>query len=173
MPFHKLIGYDPDGGRPLTPGERRMAAMLFGTALDPAPVRIHRAKWWPFQPRDIVMAPDGHVWIHPACWVWRDDFSIATGPLSALLAHELTHVWQHQRGICLPLRRLPFARYDYRLTEGRPLEDYGLEQQAMIVQHGWSRINAGLSLGPYRQLLPATRLDAAATSRHMAPEETL
>jgi len=157
MPRIPFIAHDPSGGRPLTEGERRMAAALFGAALDPEPVRIHRAKWWPFQPREVVMAPDGHVWIAPDCWVWRDDFSTATGPLSALLAHELTHVWQHQRGICLPLRRRPFARYDYTLAEGRPLERYGIEQQAMIVQHGWSRLNAGLPLGPYEALLPATR----------------
>lgn len=103
------------------------------------------------------MAPDGHIWIPPTSWVWREDFADAGGTLRALFAHELTHVWQHQRGLCLPLRRLPFARYDYDLRPGWPLERYGIEQQAMIVQHGWGRIGAGLPLGRFAALLPATR----------------
>lgn len=108
------------------------------------------------------MAPDGDIWIPPRSWVWREDFAAAGGTLRALFAHELTHVWQHQRGICLPLRRLPFARYDYALREGWRLEDYGIEQQAMIVQHGWGRLGCGLPLGPYAALLPATRGGIAA-----------
>ncbi|MFN7174581.1 MAG: aminotransferase class I/II-fold pyridoxal phosphate-dependent enzyme, partial [Thermaurantiacus tibetensis] len=36
-------------------------------------------------------------------------------PLAARghFVHELVHVWQHQQGIRLPWRRLPFARYRY------------------------------------------------------------
>jgi hypothetical protein len=28
-------------------------------------VRLVRGKWWPFQPRGIVMAPCGHIHFHP------------------------------------------------------------------------------------------------------------
>ena len=151
------IGRDSTGGRPLTPAERAIAWRIFGPALDAAPIRIHRARWWPFQARDVVMAPDGDIWFHPEGGLWREDFGVESAMLRALLAHELTHVWQHQRGLRLPLRRLPFARYDYALVPGRPLERYGIEQQAMIVQHGWERLRTGVSLGPYAALLPATR----------------
>jgi hypothetical protein len=157
---------DPTGGRPLTESERAIARRLFGAALDPDPVRLHRAKWFPFQARDVTMAPDGHIWFHPEGGLWRDDFGLESAMLRALLVHELTHVWQHQRGLCLPLRRWPFARYDYALTPGRPLERYGIEQQAMIVQHGWERLRTATPLGPYMALLPATR-DAISP-----PEET-
>ncbi len=84
--------------RPLTPGERAIAASVFGAALDPGPVTLRRGKWFPFQPRHVVMAPDGHVWFHPRGIEWRDDFAAAGLASRALLVHELTHVWQRQQG---------------------------------------------------------------------------
>ena len=53
-------------GRALSPGEVALAASMFGNAIDYAQVRIHARKWWPFQPRDWIMAPDGSLWLHPA-----------------------------------------------------------------------------------------------------------
>ena len=129
--------FSRDIGRPLSAGERALAASLFGAALDLDTVRIHRARWWPFQPRNIVMAPDGHIWFHPDDGLYRDDFALAPVRLQVLLMHELTHVWQHQRGLWLPLRRHPFCRYDFRIEGGRPLTRYGIEQQAMIVEHAF------------------------------------
>jgi hypothetical protein len=120
-----------------------MAASLFGQALDPDPVRIHRARWLPLQPRNVVMAPDGHIWFHPDGGLWRADFSEASERMQALLIHELTHVWQHQQGLCLPLRRHPFCRYDYALEPDKPLRRYGIEQQAMIVEHAFTARRAG------------------------------
>lgn len=108
------------------------------------------------------MAPDGDIWVPPDDVVWREDYAAAEWNLRALFVHELTHVWQHQSGLFLPLRRHPFCRYTYDLIPGRVLEDYGIEQQAMIVQHGWWRRAHGEELGPYRELLPATRGRASA-----------
>jgi len=108
---------------------------MFGEALDPAPVRIHNRCWWPLQPRRIIMAPDGHLWCHPKGATWRADWS-AEGPVGqAFFLHEMTHVWQWQRGICVFLERLPLARYRYTLVPGKPLARYGIEQQAEIVRH--------------------------------------
>ncbi|WP_404714212.1 vgr related protein [Sphingomonas sp. MMS24-J13] len=112
--------------------------MMFGRALDAGQVRIHSAKWWPFQPRRTVMAPDGDIWFAPGDGLWREDFATAPPALQQLLVHELTHCWQHQSGICLPLRRHPFCRYDYRIAPERPLHRYGIEQQAMIVEHAFA-----------------------------------
>ena len=40
----------------------------------------------------------------------------------------------------LVTRRMPWARYDYALRPGWPLEKYGIEQQAEIVKHAfWLR----------------------------------
>ncbi|WP_157073681.1 hypothetical protein [Sphingomonas soli] len=55
------------------------------------------------------------------------------------------HIWQHQQGMFLPLRRHPFCRYDYAIKPGQPFERYGIEQQAMLVQHLFL-IRAGVSI---------------------------
>jgi hypothetical protein len=138
-----LIWRRPDPGRPLTPGERALVAGLFGRAIDPDPVRLHRAKWFPLQPRNVVMAPDGHIWFHPDGGLWHADFAAAPDRAQALLIHEMTHVWQHQHGLYLPLRRHPFCRYDYQIEPGKPLGRYGIEQQAMIVEHAFLARRAG------------------------------
>ena len=126
--------FSRDPGRRLTQGERALAAGIYGTAIDFDAVRLHRAKWFPFQARNVAMAPDGGIWFHPEGKLWHDDFTTASEPLQALFIHELAHVWQHQRGLCLPMRRHPFCRYDYEIAPGRRLARYGIEQQAMIVE---------------------------------------
>ncbi len=140
--------------RALTPGEHAIAAALFGAALDPEPVRIRRAKWFMWQPAWVVMAPDGDIWLHPNGGLWRADFASQPLPLRALLVHELTHVWQHQRGINLVLRRRPFARYGYALEPGKPFGAYGIEQQAMIVEHAYRARERGLPDPALEALLP-------------------
>jgi hypothetical protein len=125
--------------RPLTQGEQALAASMFGACIDYDRVRIRRRKWFPFQPRDVVMAPTGNVHVHPQSTLWSDDYSQARLGLQGLLIHELTHVWQSQeRGkYYLPLMRHPFCRYRYEPEPGRPFERYGLEQQAEIVRHAF------------------------------------
>jgi len=123
--------------RPLTAGEIDLASSMFGNAVNYNAVRLVRAKWWPFQPRGIVMAPTGNVHFHPQDSSWSDDFSRERSGLQGLFVHEMTHVWQTQtRGRWyLPLMRHPFCRYAYRIKEGQRFESYGLEQQAEIVRH--------------------------------------
>lgn len=120
--------------RPLTAAETSLARSLFGDAIDYDRVRVRRARWWPFQPRDTVMAPDGDIWCHPAGQSWRTCFAGAGLAMRALFIHEMTHVWQAQRGgrWYLPLIRHPFCRYRYRLVPGKPFARYGIEQQAEI-----------------------------------------
>ncbi|HWI86503.1 MAG TPA: vgr related protein [Sphingomonas sp.] len=149
------------GGRPLTPGERAMATGMFGAALNLDTIRLHRAKWWPFQPRNVVMAPAGGIWFHPEGTLWREDFSTAHERLQALFVHELAHVWQHQSGLCLPFRRHVFCRYAYALTPGRRLERYGVEQQAMIVEHAFVARGAGKPDAILDQLLAEAGLSGA------------
>jgi len=121
--------------RPLTDGEIAMARSLFGDAIDYAPVRIEQRKWAFFQPRETVMAPTGCIHFHPKGTRYRDDFSRGDLDDQGLLIHELTHIWQSQRGLFLPLARHPFCRYDYAVRAGLPLRRYGIEQQAEIVRH--------------------------------------
>lgn len=124
-----------DTSRSLSDAERNLAASIFGAAIDYSRVRLNRRKWWPFQPRGVVMAPDGEIWFHPDGSHWCDDFAHADHPRQGLFIHEMMHVLQRQRGIYLPLARHPFCRYSYTLKPGWPLERYGIEQQAEIVRH--------------------------------------
>jgi len=125
--------------RPLTDGERNMAASMFGAAIDYEPVRVKREKWFFLQPRETLMAPTGHVHVHPKGSKWSEDYSLEPLWLQGLFLHELTHVWQAQlRGkYYLPLMRHPFCRYRYEFVPGRPFERYGLEQQGEIVRHAF------------------------------------
>lgn len=123
--------------RALTPAERRLAESMFGTAIVYEAVQVHRRKYWPFHPRRVTMAPDGHIWLHPLGSLHCEDFAVASLTLQGHFIHEMTHVWQAQRGgrYYLPLMRHPLCRYDYRFVPDKPFTRYGIEQQAEIVRH--------------------------------------
>jgi len=143
--------------RPLTDGEIALARSVFDNAIDYDRVRIVRGKWWPLQPRGIVMAPTGNIHFHPADPRWSEDFSKAPLEQQGLLIHELTHVWQSQtRGrFYLPMMRHPFCRYSYDLIPGQSFDRYGLEQQAEIVRHAFlGRRGVRLASIPDPALLP-------------------
>ena len=143
--------------RPLTTGEISLARSIFRDAIDYRKVFLIRGKWWPFQPRGSAMAPTGNIWFHPDGGGWSSDFSAEPLSTQAYFIHELTHVWQAQRGgrLFLPLMRHPFCRYDYRLTEGKPFNHYGLEQQAEIVRHRFlADRGAQVPVVPPREMLP-------------------
>ncbi len=133
---------------------------MFGPAIDPAPVRIHRLKWWMWQPHWVTMAPDGHLWFHPNGDQYSPDFSAERTWLTGHFIHEMVHVWQHQTGIDLRLKRPPLARYRYLpLTPDKPFTRYGLEQQAEIVKDAWlltrnTRLANRPPLAVYRALVP-------------------
>jgi len=154
-------------GRPLSPGEIALAESVFGDAIDYAKVRVHERKYWPFHLRDWIMAPDGQLWLHPAGPLAGVDFATAGIALQGLFIHEMTHVWQHQQGLCLLLRRHPFCRYAYRLEPGKAFERYGIEQQAEIARDAFLA-RSGLTrpgadpTADYAALLPFTPPRAAA-----------
>lgn len=154
----------PVGGeRPLTTGEIVLARSVFGDAIDYAPVRIRRRKFFPFHPRSVTMAPMGHLHFHPHAAHYCDDFAAATLHRQAHFIHEMVHVWQTQtRGrLYLVLRRHPWCRYDYAIRPGWALERYGIEQQAEIVRHAFLlRQGADVAGAPgyaaYKAILPFT-----------------
>lgn len=148
-------------GRPLTPGERDLAASMFGQAIDLDAVRVHAAKFWPFQPRRVAMAPDGHLWFNPKGGLYADSYADRSLSEQGLFIHEMTHVWQAQKGgrWYLPLARHPFCRYHYAIRPGWPLERYGLEQQAEIVRHAFllrngAHVRGAPPLAQYETILP-------------------
>ena len=142
----------PVGGeRPLTAGEAALVREVFGEAIDQARVTVRRRKWFPLHPRKVTMAPTGHLHFHPKGDNYCDDFSQASPALQGHFLHEMTHVWQMQtKGWWyVPLWGAMQRRYSYKLKPGKPLEAYGIEQQAEIVAHafmlrrGWNVAGAG------------------------------
>ena len=147
--------------RALTDAETGLARSVFGDAIDYTRVRIHQRKWAFFQPREVVMAPDGDMWFHPKGNRYCSDFCNGGVDAQGLFIHEMTHVWQRQKGIYLPLARHPWCRYDYALKPGQRFEKYGIEQQAEIVRHAYL-LREGYSvagappLTQYESLIPFT-----------------
>ncbi|KTF69575.1 vgr related protein [Sphingomonas sp. HT-1] len=123
--------------RPLTEGEIRLSRTIFGDAIDYTRAGVRNRKWAFFQSRNTVMAPLGTIHFHPDGGLYRDDFATASLDLQALFLHEMTHVWQHQSGLFLPLSRHPFCRYRYRYDPVRRFTRYGIEQQAELVRHAF------------------------------------
>jgi len=137
----------------------RLARSIFGDAVAYDRVRIHARKWAFFQPRRTVMAPDGDIWFHPKGGGFCDDFCARDLDAQGLFLHEMTHVWQRQKGIYLPLARHPFCRYGYVLKPGQRFERYGIEQQAEIVRHAFllregRAVPGAPSLRQYQSVLP-------------------
>jgi hypothetical protein len=143
--------------RHLTTGEIELCRSVFGDAIDYSRVELIEGKWWPFQPRGTAMAPMGNIWFHPMGGGWSEDFSKAPLGAQGYFIHEMTHVWQAQRGgrFYLPLMRHPFCRYSYDLKPGKSFERYGLEQQAEIVAHRFlADRGAAVVCIPPKNLLP-------------------
>jgi hypothetical protein len=144
-------------GRHLTPGEVDLARSIFGAAIDYSSVMLFCGKWWPFHPRRAAMAPMGDIWFHPDGGGWSDDFSNEAASRQGFFIHELTHVWQAQKGgrFYLPLMRHPFCRYNYALEPGKPFRRYGIEQQAEIVKHRFlADCGVQIAVVPPRDMLP-------------------
>ena len=134
--------------RGLTPAEARLAASVFGSALDASRVRIHGRRYLLGQGRGVAMSPNGNIYFRAEDY--RTDFTTNLGD-AAWLIHELTHAWQHQQGIPVRLRGLleqlsrVWGRNPYaygRIDPARPFRSYGLEQQAAIVED-FLRVRSG------------------------------
>lgn len=145
--------------RALTPGETRLAASVFGDAVDYARAGVANSKFIFFQPANTTMAPLGTIHFHPKSGIYSEDFSTAPIGVQGLFVHEMVHIWQHQKGIFLPLKRHPFCRYDYSIKPGQKFEKYGLEQQAELVRHAFLlrhrvKIEGAPPLAQYETILP-------------------
>ncbi len=120
--------------RTLTVGEAALARSVFGENLDLATIRLCSSR---LILKNYAMSPNGSVYFHPEDLV--DDFSVLSLELQSWLIHELTHVWQVQQGMKVVRRALLNRRYRYVLKEGKAFLQYGIEQQAQMVQDWFLR----------------------------------
>ncbi|WP_240606383.1 hypothetical protein [Phenylobacterium kunshanense] len=129
--------------RRLSPGERALAAEVFGAGLDAGRVRILALPLWR---RAFVAGPGLIVW--PAASL-PADFAASEVPLraQAVFVHELTHVWQAQNGVRLLLAKIKAgdsaASYAYDLERGPGFLAMNIEQQAMVVEHAFLASRGG------------------------------
>lgn len=116
----------------LTPAEQALARQVFGSGIRPERVRIFAQ---PIVPRPFTPGSAGIV--YPVAESLTD-FTEGALPDQATLVHELTHVWQAQHGVILPIAKLQAgdsdAAYRYDLdSQTFPLMN--IEQQARVVEH--------------------------------------
>jgi hypothetical protein len=144
--------------RRLTAAERALGREVFGAALELGRVRILALPLWP---RAFVAGPGLIVWPRAAL---PDDLGAAPLGLQAVFVHELVHVWQAQRGVCLALAKIragdgPRA-YAYDLAQAADFARLNIEQQAMVVQHAFLAARGALAPDAaelYARLSPAWR----------------
>lgn len=145
--------------RPLTVRETRWARTVFGGALDYSRVLIHNSKAYFFQPSGTAITPNGQVYFAKADYL--SDFGTRVSNMVWLI-HELTHVWQSQRGMWVRLRGMTNRTYTYGdlFKSKLALNDFGIEQQAAIVEdyfrttHGLKPRNGAGTIGDYVRTIP-------------------
>ena len=137
--------------RTLTPGERAMAALVFGESVDYERVRIHARRYMPFQPTNCAMTPNGHLYFHASCFL--DDYAQASSTNKHWFIHEMAHVWQHQLGYAVRLRgavRIGLS-YTYELVPGKTLADFNMEAQGDLLADYFALKHLGSSVAMRQQ----------------------
>lgn len=132
--------------RLLTSGEIALARTIFHNTINYAKVWVHNDTYFPFglQFARTAMTPNGEMYYKKD--IYSRDFSkLATpGPndtvtsSSHLFIHEMTHVWQHQKGYAVKLHGFFSWAADYTyFLDGSSLMSYPMEQQASIISDYW------------------------------------
>ncbi|MCL5500722.1 hypothetical protein SAMN05216563_101287 [Phytobacter palmae] len=119
--------------RLLQPGEIRLARSVFGNSIEYHKIWVHHDSYFPFglQPQSAGMAPDGELYFRE--W-YRNDFSRESHPFQHIFIHELSHIWQRNRGMNVRVNGLISGLVSYRYhLNGQPLRRYSMEQQAQII----------------------------------------
>lgn len=135
--------------RKLTAGECFLAQSIFGEALDLASVRLCSSR---FIMNNYALSPNGSVYFNPKNL--SDDFSQCSLDSQSWLIHELVHVWQIQTGMKIVRRALLDRRYRYVLQEGKSFFQYGIEQQAQMVQDYFLKRERGEECRDLQACLP-------------------
>lgn len=130
--------------RHLTAGEIQLAQTMFQDAIDYAAVKLAFGRWWQTFSQ-VAVAPNGCVYFPRKARC--DDFSLTAPHLQMWFMHEMTHVWQYQRGfsvlksgVMLFVRRGYAHAKAYRYLQDAsdaiaPFEQLNMEQQAEVVSH--------------------------------------
>lgn len=130
--------------RPLTPGEIRLVRSFFGASIDYGNVRVIKGKFWGMVPSgqaSKMAAPNGHIYAAASHYI--HDYTSSEG-LVPFFIHEMAHIWQKYKGENVVLKgsllNMNIFRdpYKYVLDANKSLQRYSIEQQAEILQHGYT-----------------------------------
>jgi len=133
--------------RKLTVGERRMMVPIFKDSIYYDDVKIFNAKYVPRQD-GYGVTPNGNLYA-PGKNVFSEDYSKQNPKGQIWFMHEMTHVWQWNRGypvksqalipqaISLTCKAGETWVYEYYYPEnmGKKLPEFNMEQQAEIISH--------------------------------------
>ena len=133
----------------LTLGEKKLAEDVFGVHLNTDQIKIiaHRMVI-----KNYAISPNGNVYFNNSDWC--EDFAVRALEEQSWLIHELTHVWQIQQGLAVIRKALIDRRYSYVLEVGKNFFDYGIEQQAQMVQDYFMKTKKGQSCEAYQACIP-------------------
>ncbi|BAV12705.1 hypothetical protein MOSL_2132 [Moraxella osloensis] len=127
----------------LTEGEVQLAKRVFRNLIDYEKVRIFAIPFFPWQPDDILMAPNGSLYVNKA--IFCEDYSKTSLAMQGVFIHEMTHILQYQRGVKVFLNGfilqtayyLSFKKYNpykYSFYEDKLFVKYNIEQQGDIAR---------------------------------------
>jgi len=135
--------------RLLTHAEKQLATSVFGTSIKLEHIQIvaHRLVL-----KHYAISPNGNIYFHPANWC--EDFTLDTILKQSWFIHELVHVWQYQQGVKLIRTALFDRKYNYVLHQGKQFFQYGIEQQAQMVQDYFIRLHTGQSCQDLATCIP-------------------
>lgn len=129
-----LTFYNASRGEKLTPGETALVEGIFGSDINAGKIRKHhkdsdhfthflhnkRGTVMPFTSHIDFFGEDAHA----------PDYSAAGIDLYGLFIHESTHAFQNQNG----MNWKKVGKYGYELTPEKKFGDYGVEEQADIIE---------------------------------------
>lgn len=140
---YKILKIQEFKYRGLTGGEVEIAKKVFHDLINYNEVKIFNIPYLPWQPKDILMAPNGRLFVSQQ--VFAEDYSKCSIVMQGVFIHELTHILQYQKHMNVAVRGfvlqsayyLSFKKYNpykYKLIEGKLFEQYNIEQQGDIAR---------------------------------------
>ena len=138
--------------RKLTSGEIAMLRPIFKDSIYYSEVRVHNEDWLPFgmQDDETIMTPNGQLYCPKAAF--REDYSALSKKekdIKGWFMHEMTHVWQWNRGYrgrilvkgalygiaTKVLGQKKVYGYDLETDNNKKFSDFNMEQQGDLIEH--------------------------------------
>lgn len=136
--YSALLASYTGKGEALTKGETELVEGIFGDEVNTSKIRKHFKNNGHIthvlpSKTGTVLPPHSHIdFFGP--YARSDDFSCDSTSATGLFIHEVTHVWQNQN-MAWSLDKLHKCRtYDYTLKPASTFRDFGVEQQASIIE---------------------------------------